>query len=210
MRRLPASSALLWFAAALLLGAQSPDREPLHKAAHSTEQATVLNDAHCTATAIAPHALLTASHCELGTDTLKLDDEKELTIEGRLRDGEDHTIYLVKGVTFKNTVPVCIRKLHQGEHIFMWGNPGREDDMYREGYIEGRFIYPADDGIFHEEFMLDLNIDHGDSGAAIFDVEGNLVAVLSTLSHEGGTTKKDAGVFPLAFTAEQLDKAKEF
>ena len=49
---------------------------------------------HCSATAVGPHTLLTAGHCDLNTNKLTLGEEV-VTILSVMPDGNDHVLYIV-------------------------------------------------------------------------------------------------------------------
>src|SRR5713226_3523673 len=82
--------------------------DPEVKAYHHIVQETLANRDSCSATAIGPHALLTATHCELGSDELQIDG-LSAHISKKLRDGNDHTIYIFSDTTFPTYLPVSER-----------------------------------------------------------------------------------------------------
>lgn len=205
---------------ALLLGspaAKTVNLQNIHNATHHTAQTTVSGTALCSATAVGPHALLTASHCEEPTDKLSIQGEKDdadITIVDRIRDGQDHTIYLLSGVTFKDFVVVDTQhKLQQGEDVFFFGNPGAFYDLFRKGYYSG--IVQNDNPFSNApaHLMFDLNDWHGDSGSGIFDSNGDIVAVLSGMStqtSEDGSRIQFSFAYDLAFKQVDLNKARLF
>ena|SRR6202795_1574743 len=183
--------------------------ELAHASAHQIRQKPPIGSPlTCSATAIGPHALLTATHCEAPTDDLLIRHADRVAIVvQRFRDGNDHTIYLIKNVTFADYVIVDLsNKLGQGTNVFMFGCPGTLQDMYRRGYVAGK----------EEDMILfDMADWHGDSGAGIFSEDGKLVAVVSLLVSQSKPDELEnairfTGAFPLAFTQEQLDKARAF
>src|SRR5690348_5645490 len=104
-----------------------------HKTTHVIEETTIVGNALCSATAIGPHALLTATHCELGTDEVSVDDKDPVKIIGIVRDGMDHTIYTVD-MTFADYTTVSFRSPEVGEDVYMFGNPKGIEDVFRKGY----------------------------------------------------------------------------
>lgn len=152
---------------------------------------------HCSATAIGPHALLTAQHCFKDSNVVRLDNEKvTTTIYAALLDGNDHVIYLVDR-TFTDWAGVNERSLIAGEPVHMWGNPGRNSDMYRDGYFD-KIEKIKHDPLSWLKFMLPIY--PGDSGSGIFDANGSVVAVISMCN-----TSAENYDQPLAFTQRQLD-----
>ena len=203
-------------------GALSPELIKAHKASHQIgQEVLLLGGRGCTATAIGPQALLTATHCEMPTDVLYVRGvEYPATIVGRIRDENDHTIYLLQNIHFADYIDVSLTDpKEQGEDVFVFGNPGAWSDQFRKGYITG---------VKHDESLagalgvgmpdmtlFDLNTWHGDSGSAILNANGKIIAVLST--GEGQVNPSDpsdnivlTGAFVFAFKQGDLDRARGF
>ncbi len=177
-----------------------------HAATHRIGLTSVINvidelgpNAHCSATAVAPHALLTAAHCVTNSNLVYLDKEKTPTvIVAELPDGADHIIYIVQR-TFTDFVPVVERPLVKEEAVHFWGNPGHSRDVYRAGFFKD-MLYDAD---FKYNFQhLILATFGGDSGSGVMDAEGNVVAVISLAN-----TSSEEMSLPLAFSEDQLTVA---
>lgn len=204
--------ALGTFALGLAAISQQPDNiyKTVHNATFQIGQETVTGAATCSATAVGPHALLTASHCELPSDDLYLRGmDDSLPISKRLRDNMDHTIFLVSGYTFKTFVKIDQNDpLYQGEDVFYFGNPHGYKDFLRKGYIVGYLSEGG--GLFEEEgpthIIIDVNSFFGDSGAGVFNDKGDVIAVLSQLSQDklNDVDFKITSAFELKFTPEQL------
>ena len=193
-----------------------------HKAAHQIRQDMFLiGGAGCSATAIGPQALLTATHCELPTDVLEIRGvNAPVTIVDRIRDGQDHTIYLLRNVHFADYVDVSLSDpLEQGEDVFVWGNPGSWSDQFRKGYITG-IVASDDDGPFGistgpTAVLFDLVGYHGDSGAAVLNADGKIICVISTINMQA---RKDdpvdsirlMGGYTFLFSAKDLERARAF
>lgn len=155
---------------------------------------------HCSATAVGPHSLLTAQHCFTDSNVLYVDNNPDPAhIVLALIDGNDHVIYVVDR-DFADWVPVTQRPLVVGEHVHLWGAPGKSDDVYRIGYFDK--LDPVEDVAATLQIFV-LPIFAGDSGAGVFDEQGNVVAVTSL----GDRSAHDA-CFPLAFTPAQLAAIK--
>jgi hypothetical protein len=173
---------------------------------------TIVEGRSCSATAIGPHALLTASHCELPAESIFIDNE-EADIFGIVRDDNDHSIILV-AKTFKFWSDVSATPASLGDHVFIVGNPGSQDGVYREGYV-ARLNKPT--GFFGSGptvSLYDLNGYHGDSGAALFNEKGEILGVLSFIdmqtNDKDNTSIKFMGAFAIGFTAEQLLGASDW
>lgn len=186
----------------------SPAIDKAHKASYQIAQVTVSGRAFCSATAIGPQALLTAAHCELPDDTLYIRQKDDpAQIVARIRDGNDHTILLVKGVVFADYVDVALDSIEVADDVFTIGNPGHWKDIYQRGYVAG--LLEKQSGIV---ILLDLQAFPGVSGSGVFSPAGKLVAVISTNEPqvEGDTQIDLAGAYPLQFTQKDIDNARAF
>ncbi len=189
---------LLLFFATALLDIPQPVVPPapidsLHAATHHIEQSNgELESDSCSATAIGPHALLTAAHCQLGTDEVTVDG-KVTHIIGSIYDHHDHVILIVD-LSFEHYLPV---KEHTAttEWVVMWGNPGHSKDVYRTG------VYLQDEDGMH---VYQLPIFPGDSGAGVITKDGSVIDVVSL-----GDRSAHAACLPLSFTPEQLLNASK-
>lgn len=185
----------------------------VHGYTHVIYQHTLLDGSKCSATAIGPHALLTASHCEQATSKITIDDNDEPSkILNVIRDEQDHTIYIV-GDTFKEYAVISVVPPVVGDDVFMFGNPGKKTNIFRKGYV----VYTR--GVSVSLFSVtpafvayDLNGFEGDSGAGIFNDSGELVGVVSVadieVDEKDKTFTMKLMVCPnLAFTADQLKES---
>jgi len=208
-------AALLCLSSITAFGTARPEVKAAFKANVQIHQQTITENAYCSATAIGPQALLTATHCELPTDDLEVSTlDQPVKIVGRIRDGYDHTIYLIDGGTFKDTAKVVQNGLELTDTVFIWGNPGEMNDMYRVGVFSG---IHQDQGFFGptgpQEAMFQLPIFPGDSGAGIFAENGTVVEVVSFTAQQqtkDGREISFAGAYALSFKDEDLDRAAKF
>lgn len=215
MKKLVLAIALLLLTLPAL--AISPAVSKAHKSTYQIGQQTISDQGTCTATAIGPHALLTATHCELPSDDLYIRDaEGPYTVVARIRDGQDHSILLLKGITFPTYVDVDETSLGVTDDIFTIGNPGEWQDIYQKGYVAGLKIDQSAAAAMGAgkpaEILIDIQAFPGESGSGIFNTDGVLVAVLSgdeMQVHEGRSI--DLGTaYPLAFKSEDIARAKAF
>jgi len=125
-------------------------------------------------------------------------DHEIVAIKDIAVDGNDHAMILVDH-TFESWAPVG-EQAAMGEDIFFWGNPGGMEDIMRKGYVAN----PAATGL---EFLMPvavyaMPVYFGDSGAGIFNLNGEVTAVVSKLySNESFILM---GSFQFAFTRSDL------
>ena len=133
-------------------------------------------DALCSGTAIGPDLILTAKHCYT-TPLLRVNGQP-VTVTKVGKDKHDTLTLRIKGVTFKHWARVgALPK--QGDRIKWWGNPEGNPDIYREGYVSRAN---------KDLIVIDATICHGDSGAGIFNSQGEVVAVVTAMSSPYGCT----------------------
>jgi hypothetical protein len=166
----------------------------------------VMGATKCSATAIGPHALLTASHCEHPFDLIMVDSETMRVSVHPMRDNLDHTIYIVDG-TFPVWAKFATEPPQQGDEFFYFGNPGKDTGYLRKGYIAG--FDPTQ--LSENQIVLDVNGYYGDSGAALFNTKGEIIAVFSQLQtqHDDNNAAKFCYAWPFNFAQVQLDRAAQ-
>jgi hypothetical protein len=168
--------------------------------------------AGCSATAVDEHVLLTAKHCDLPNADLFLDGSPTpIQVSDKIFDGRDHMLLVMPGAHFTAHIVLDMDKYAapmQGEGVYMWGNPDGVNNQYRIGYVTGTVVMPEDEIAPGQPiWILDLNVEHGDSGSAIYSAnDGRLVLVTTySISFRGGS--RFAGAYALHFTQEQVLKA---
>jgi hypothetical protein len=180
---------------------------------HRIAQVNMNEDTYCSATAVGPHALLTATHCEIGSDDISVDG-RIVKIQGRIRDDLDHTIYLIRGMGFNAWIPIVQDvEFASGQSVHIWGNPGGERGLYRHGFYAGSTLAPAFNGTVQiPAYLFDMNIYRGDSGAGVFTDDGRLVGLISKIVTlgDGNFSTRFAVAFPFLFEEEQLKAATNY
>ena len=138
---------------------------------------------HCTGTAVARHTLLVADHCVTDTTTTVTIDGKPAAIQAQISDGEDHA-FLVLDMSFPKWAQMRQAPLELGEPVYMIGNPADLREILRIGHYAGSddatFLHPdTGKAVTTKGLFFGYASAGGDSGAAIFDRQGRIVAVNS-------------------------------
>ncbi len=173
----------------------------------------------CTATAIGPHAILTAEHCNDAEDEKAQNDTVTLDLSSthyhllaKTMDHRDHVIYLLDGPAFKNFLEpsslVNVRAATAGEKVFMYGD-GKEYFPPRrvDGVVDvARQIADVSDVDQDQQLRYyTLTVLDGDSGSAVYGEDNRVLGVI-TYGYEG----PGAAGFSLNFSEETITIAHEF
>jgi hypothetical protein len=142
----------------------------------------------CSATAIGPHAIATASHCMA---TVK-DEVRFRGINYRvvkvMHDGKDHALVILDGDM--GAFARRGRNARLGETLWMWGNPMGLPQVLRRGEVSR---------VSADETLLDCRCFNGDSGMGLFNEAGQLVGVFSGAYTERGALGSLDFTFPVYF-----------
>lgn len=176
-------------------------------------------EGQCTATAVGPHALLTALHCDekdLTAVTLDLSMRKFHLLSKTL-DGRDHVIYIIDGEALQNFVPLQpgVHPAGTFERIYIYGSGGGAyPPQYKSGtrttaITDVSEIDQADGLQFYS-----IPVIPGDSGSAIYGEDGRIIGVVTYKigapkdgnweSEEDDNILKLGAGFDVNFTAAQL------
>lgn len=154
----------------------------------------------CSGTAVGERVILSAAHCFPEGDEVV----STLMANGSLcqitaleRDGYDHVLLRVAGCRFPVTVGMGPQP-DVGDKVFCWGNPDGFSHQLRFGTIAGYF---DSDLVKGRGVTLDFTGYKGDSGAAVFNMDGQVIGVVST----GGYNYRVMGMFPISFTRKQRE-----
>lgn len=190
----------------LILGsvlAFAPDKAPeldvQHRAAHHITFANALEGDSCSATAVGPHTLLTAGHCLLAANQIKIDGAPAQVVN-YVFDDADHML-VITDATFGDWLRVdqtALESIEVGAPVHFWGNPGHSTDVYRIG----KFKKWANSNNV-KLAIFELPCYEGDSGSGILNESGAIIAVLSL-----GDQSAEAAVLPLQFSSAQLGQIK--
>jgi hypothetical protein len=223
MKKVLATAATLLITVALTFGAyfalkpeSKPSITPQRKATHLISYVEVSKEgytkekSYCTGTAVGPHAILTAVHCDEGeTDIIRLDLTMRLYhIVGIATDGRDHIIYHIDGPALKNYITLKQREAVLGETVTSYGNGGPD---YPQHTYFGKVIKEPNGGDTSEidaadgTHLFSLQVVPGDSGSAVYGTDGDVVAIV-TYGNEQATS---AAGFALAFTPKVLEEIKQ-
>lgn len=180
-------------------------------------------EALCTATAIGPHAILTAQHCNDGddpSDTVTFDlSLQHFHILAEKGDDRDHVIYLLDGPAFTHYLDVKdllnARPALPGEHVVVYGfGLGKYPAMVKPGSVDvvSNTADISDVDSAAGTAWYAMAILPGDSGAAIFGADGRVLG-LTTYGIGApvrGEPSLDMVGFALNFSEHALEKAHAF
>lgn len=180
-------------------------------------------DALCAGTAIGPHAILTAEHCNGGDDP---DDAVEFDLSTRhyhllseALDGRDHVIYLLDGPAFTNYLDeselVGTKPPQPGEKVFIYGDGlGAYPPRLVRGSVDNASnsadLSDVDAGAHAVWYTLAAK--HGDSGSAIYAEDGRVLGLLTygfDAEDRESPSKRVVG-FALAFSPKVIHIAHTF
>lgn len=136
----------------------------------------------CTGTVIGPHAILTADHCDHNEEfpKVKIDYSfQQYDIVLTETDGNEHTILILDGPEFHDIAPYNVRTAKIGEHAYIVGNGGREYPGVRK---DGKVIEEYDPSEVDKAAGIayfDIHWIPGDSGSAIYGLDGSIVALVT-------------------------------
>lgn len=124
---------------------------------------------HCTGTRLlSERTILLAEHCVTEKPTVILIKKVPVEVTKIVVGKGDYALITVNA-DLGDYARVGPRP-SQGDEIFIFGNPGSHEDQLRRGYISG----VRDDGMI----LAMLPIWKGDSGSAVFDARGRVVAIV--------------------------------
>lgn len=147
----------------------------------------------CSATAVGPDLVLTATHCMEGNRIVAIDGKPAYALK-RVDDGKDHSLVRVS-VKFKHWAKLGKSPL-TGDRVRWIGNPAANDDVYREGYVARSYT---------DEVWLDAQAYGGDSGSGVFCADGRICGVISAGKawSRGPFVFTMTVMYPVKFTAKQ-------
>lgn len=151
-----------------------PSHDAVRAMTHRIDVQTVRGIMGCSATAIGPDKLLTASHCVDSMIALYV-DEKPATVVSVTTD-DDRAIATLSAPVFATWAQIGPTP-KQGDPVRWWGNPRGVTDVYRESVVAA--VEPT-------LIALDAMVCHGDSGSGIFNASGQVVAVMSRMAPDVG------------------------
>ena len=164
----------------------------------------------CTGTAVGPHAILTADHCEeIAGETTTIDIDLSMQDYHLLSDGDDgrdHIIDPLDGPPFTNYLSesslLSSSSARLGERVVMYGcGGGIYPPVRKEGRLDTSNDDPSDVDRHVKLAWYTIDAIPGDSGSAIFGEDGR---VLGLMTYEGG------GGFALNFTPKAIHLAHTF
>lgn len=149
----------------------------------------------CSGTPVSRTAILTAYHCVDDAPTSMTVDGQPTVITRIISDGKDHALLLTQ-MRYKSWASFGALP-RAGDQVHIWGNPAGLNDLYRSGWYIG-----LAEGVY----LYDMNVWHGDSGAAVLNDRGEVVGVITGyfIEHNpaAGSSFRVTIVYPFAFSAK--------
>ena len=152
----------------------------------------------CTAVSVAPNVLLTATHCVAKLEGL-LVDGKPTKLRLLSSDGNDHSLIFTSRAfrTYARISADSPPRTRVYSFGFAAGNPYV---LYREGYNVGKVPNPQ--GVVYD--MWDIEGYKGDSGGALWNSRGEVVATFAIIYFSNDSHYRLIGTLPYNFTEEQI------
>lgn len=179
---------------ALMLLPSACDARPPYEQSRRVTYLLEMQEGHCSATSVARHVFLTASHCMTGDVRSVALDGEAMDVVSIIHDGYDHALVTVNH-TFRRWAKVAPDWGRDGDPVYVIGNPGDFQHLFRKGEFWGRYDFPFRGPKDPEQFLAyGIEVTHGDSGAAIFDSKGRIITTLT-----GGVVYRDGWRMAVAF-----------
>lgn len=148
----------------------------------------------CSGTKIAKNLILTAKHCvdDIDDKTVFFVDGLLVKIQKIHLAFEDVAIIKTDDLPFSNFYPKLKQPKH-GEKIFIIGNPLDLRGVLRRGYVS---TVPNE---ANDKYLINLPVQMGDSGSAVWNEYGDIVGVISGVlsRNSGGITFQLTVVEPI-------------
>jgi S1-C subfamily serine protease len=166
---------------------------------------------YCTGTAIGPHALLTANHCDPKDEAVSvyIDWSTEThKIISSASDGRDHLILLIDGSPLTNIEKVAVTTAKIGEHVTIYGvGGGAYPPVVKQGVITD-CQDPSDADHDAGVWCSSLHSIPGDSGSVVYNDKGQVVGIVT---YKDNATEPSGTIgFALNFTEKQWADAAAF
>lgn len=200
-------------ALACLLIAGGCAAQPPYNTAHRATSQIEVGIGTCSATAVGPHVLISASHCfDLGLRAIAVNG-KQCHLVRVIHDGHDHALIVLASECPQKYRARFGHRANTGDELFVWGAPGDFHDLLRVVRVAGdAHLSKGEEAewpvLKDGAQLLTGALGKGDSGAAVFDAQGRIVGLVSfgTMDHTY-PPNLFTGMLPLTFTREQLREA---
>ena len=172
-----------WLAVFMLLGFIATTVFADHTVRHSVNQYTVkltVNDGVCGAVMIAPGRALTATHCLARPNAVLHVGGKEYQVfTGYALPGKDLSVIIGPGAPCP-CAPIRGAAAVEGEWVVVVGFPYDVAKVTTYGEVQARIIHEG-----QEYVLAAVSVAPGNSGGGVFDINGNLLGILSASGPNG-------------------------
>lgn len=171
----------------------------------------------CTSTAVGPHALLTAEHCNprMEQKTLRIDlSTRKYHILAYAADNRDHIILLLDGPAFLNYSKITTAAPVLGEKVTFYGFGGKDFPSHiRSGSVISCGTFDISDVDAAQGVVcMKLKAIPGDSGSAIYNSLNQIVALTTYAfdDDDDGNNEEICLGFQLDFPVSTIEQAYTF
>jgi len=188
------------FVALLGTAATACQAQPPYERVHPATFQLTVEGGTCSGFAVKHNVIATAGHCvSWGTTTVMVEGQGLCEIRAIIRDTTDHVFLRVTGCTFKHVVKFGPAP-KQGDEVFLWSAPFGIRQLLIFGRVAG---WMPGELVNAQTTLYDLNGFSGSSGGPIFNMQGQVVAIVSI----GTRPYKLMGSFPFTWTRAQWRQA---
>lgn len=161
----------------------------------------------CSGTIVGTDLILTTKHCftdEPGPPYVVRVNSQTTKILSLVSFGNEDEVLAVTGMHFPPSDVAVIKpsaNFDDPSPIYFWGNANGLYNIFRHGFIGGRLSPTAN------IYLLDANGWKGDSGAGVFNSEGQLIGTINVIFSNDSGQFHMMGMIPIYFDQKAIAQA---